>query len=164
MKVSKPIIFLDIEGVLSTKQYVDGLRRNGKVAADTYGYLFDPNAVEHLRNIVNGKDVGIVLTSSWRNAGLDTLRRMWDEREMPGEILDITPFDIDCSVVSDGFMVVRRGYEVKQWLRDNGRERNYIIIDHHDDFLPEQNMHIVKPDKRVGLTSTDAKNAINMLA
>ncbi len=164
METAKPIIFLDFEGVLNTKQYASDLRRSGKMPNDQYGYLFDPTAVSSLRDIIAERDADIVITSSWRNEGLDKLRKMWADRDMPGEILDITPFAIDKSIIIDGYMIVQRGYEIKQWLRDNGRGRNYIIIDDQDDFLPEQNTHIVRIDKKKGLSPDDVQMAINKLA
>lgn len=163
MKTAKPVIFLDFEGVLNTKQYASDLRRSGKMPNDEYGYLFDPMAVNCLREIITEKDVDIVVTSSWRNEGLEKLRKMWNDRNMPGRILDITPFAIDKSVIIDGYMIVQRGYEIKQWLRDNGRDRDYIIIDDQDDFLPEQHRHIVRTDKKIGLSHDDAQAAIKKL-
>lgn len=67
------VIFLDIDGVLNTKYW-----ENMKVR-DQYGHTFDPNSVANLARIIEETGAEIVISSSWKCLGLDTLQKMWKD-------------------------------------------------------------------------------------
>ncbi len=64
---------------------------------------------------------------------------MWKHRNLPGEVIDITPdlgFNDDDSV---------RGNEIKSWLEKNiDIVETYCIIDDDEDMLSEQLNNFVK--------------------
>jgi hypothetical protein len=115
------IIFLDIDGVLAL------VHKN----RDDYGSLFHQEFVDNLKMIVDKTDAKIVISSSWRKDGLDTILQMWKFRNMPGEVIDITPSitlqrgmigfykDISEQRKSEyrGYSIPR-GCEISYWLKE----------------------------------------------
>ena len=163
----RKIIFLDIDGVINTKEWHSKMTKD--TPKDEYGYAFDPEAVANLAHIIGKTDAVIVISSSWKFYGVTKLRHMWKIRNLPGTILDITP-----NTVSDEMLLnanldemelgVCRGNEIKEWLsRHKGKVSNYVIIDDFDDLLPEQEDHAVLTDSLIGITEFDAEKAIAIL-
>ena len=152
--MNQPIVFLDFDGVLNTEQYQARLIVDGKPTKDTWGPLFDPHAVESLRQILDEMDAQIVISSSWRYVHtLDSLRMMWEVRGLPGEIID---------TLACGATYISRGEEIECWLERNERP-DYVIIDDLDDFFPAQRDHYVETNPIVGITESDAQKAIDIL-
>ena len=163
----KKIIFLDIDGVLNTRDW--HCRMTKDTPRDEFGWLFDPVAVANLARIIDETGADIVISSSWKFYGVPKLRKMWEIRKLPGTILDITP-----NIVSDEMLMhanldemklgVCRGNEIKEWLsKHKGEVSNYVIIDDFDDLLPEQEDYAVLTDSLIGITDFDAKKAILIL-
>ena len=163
----RKVIFLDIDGVLNTKDW--HCRMTKDTPKDEFGYAFDPVAVANLARIIEETGADIVISSSWKFYGVAKLRQMWKIRNLPGTILDITP-----NTVSDEMLLnanleefqlgVCRGNEIKEWLsRHKGEVSNYVIIDDFDDMLPEQEDHVVLIDTLIGITEFDAEKAIAIL-
>lgn len=160
------IIFLDIDGVLN----VYGRE------SDEFGYLFHKKFEDNLRWIISETDAKIVLTSSWRYAGIERIREMWIYRGLPGEVIDIT---IDCYLlVGEGkfefYDEVNRGDEIQDWLDDHNSEiDSYVIIDDENDMLNHQRGNFVRTANNInhpdcedigyGLTKTCAERAIRIL-
>ena len=86
----KKIIFLDFDGVLNTEHYQGLLQYQGKSWQDKYGAFFDPNAVKQLKRIIDATGADIVVESSWKYLGLDAMKELWDVRNLPGRVIDIT--------------------------------------------------------------------------
>lgn len=152
--MTRPVIFLDFDGVLNTEQYQAQLVVDSKPTKDAWGPLFDPRAVANLRKILEATDAGIVISSSWRWIHrLGSLRMMWEVRELPGEILDTIP---------NGAQYISRGEDIECWLDRNGRP-GYVIIDDLDDFFSSQHDRYVETNPIVGITDADAIKAIEIL-
>lgn len=136
---------------------------------DKYGYSFDPKAVANLRRIVEETGSDIVISSSWKCMGLSQIEEMWDERNLPGKVVGITP-----NSVSDELLLAAdidsielfhiRGEEIKEWLVKHGMNvSHYVIIDDMDNMLPEQQAHFVQTNPEVGITIDDTKRIIEIL-
>ncbi len=136
---------------------------------DEFGFAFDPIAVSNLAHIIDETDADIVISSSWKFHGVHKLRKMWNMRNLPGTVLDITP-----NTVSDEMLLnadldemelgVCRGNEIKEWLSSHeGEVSNYVIIDDFEDLLPEQMAHAVITNTLIGITEKDAEKAIAIL-
>ena len=69
----KKIIFLDFDGVLNTEFYQEVLNQQCKNWQDEHGALFDSNAVKQLKRIIDATNADIVVESSWKYLGLDTM-------------------------------------------------------------------------------------------
>lgn len=158
------IIFLDIDGVLNVipKSY------------DEFGGTFHDNFVNNLKHIIDQTGAKIVISSSWRIDGLETMKKMWHKRNLPGEVIDITPTEID--VVDKGicefYDLVDRGHEIQLYI-DNNDITNYCIIDDDNDMLDSQRDNFVRTanntthkdcvDIGYGLTKQCADEVIKIL-
>ena len=80
------VIFLDIDGVLNTGWWYTQMDRN--TPKDKYGYAFDPNSVANLKKIIDETGADIVISSSWKSFGLSELEEMWQDRGLPGKLID----------------------------------------------------------------------------
>lgn len=112
------VIFLDIDGVLNLC-YPE---------RDKYGSLFHPELVNNLNNLIQLTDAKIVISSSWRHSGLSEMKDMWEFRNLPGEVIDITP-----SFMHQRGTSLCRGDEIQQWLNEHPEVTNYVYID--DDYI-----------------------------
>ena len=171
------IIFLDIDGVLNTEEGRKKHAEKGLPTRDQYEELFDEEAVDNLRMILEVvPDAVLVIESAWKSSfgGISRLREMWEYRNMPGKIHSVTEDlkafpeleSLDLSNF-DNFMKVQgkgKGFGIKRWLEQHAPEDcKYVIIDDVFDFLTEQKPHVVCTDPRIGLTKEDADAAINLL-
>ena len=120
MKDNK-IIFLDIDGVLNVISKED----------DQFGGTFHEKFVDNLRYIIEQTGAKIVISSTWRFSGLDNMKKLWEFRNLPGEVIDITP---DCyDLVNERRFkyldLVDRGHEIDYWLEGRTDIKSYVIID-----------------------------------
>ena len=165
------VVFLDFDGVLNTENYQAKLRQEGKPQWDNFGQIFDPEAVENLKMILDTvPDVLLVINSSWKLVGMNTVKAMWKARHLPGKIHGATPDDvpdltsIDLEDYDNIAMLAGKGNEVKQWMEQNVPQGcTYVILDDMPDFLPEQEEHLICTDPRVGITIENAMKAIRLL-
>lgn len=162
-------LFLDIDGVLNTERQHDHCVEAGAAYVDNFGYAFDPVAVANLKKIVDETGADIVISSSWKFWGLSTMQKLWARRDLPGQVIDITPNTVSDKLllsVDLNFMELPagKGSEIKEWLSDNGNQvTRYAILDDVPDMLPEQQSHFVQTDPRVGITEDDADKVISIL-
>lgn len=148
----RKILFLDIDGVLNTDRQQWYCQMNSIAPVDKFGYAFDSKALENLATILEETGAEIVISSSWKFLGLQTLQKMWKDRNMPGTILDITP---------DGD---NKGLKIDEWLlKHEGQISGYAIIDDENDMQPEQQGHFVQTNPQFGITLKDAERVITIL-
>ncbi len=160
-------IFLDFDGVLNTENNSKALREQGYPLCDKYGPCFSSTAVANLAVIIEHTKAEIVISSTWKMDGLDIMKKMWIERNLPGKVIDVTPSDIfeaaeiDFSNPDD---FVGRGREIQQWIHQNGSTKDrYVILDDLDDMLQSQKSLFIEIDPRIGITKEDAQKAIEIL-
>ena len=166
----KKYLFLDFDGVLNTEHYQNVLMHDGKALQDGHGAFFDPETVEQLRRIINETHADIVVSSSWKYYGLDAMQDLWEARQMPGKIIDITP-----SAVSDNWLLTAnlddlaamkpcKGMEIVSWLADNaGKDAKYVIIDDEYVILDSQVPYFILTNPYDGITPELADRAIHIL-
>lgn len=168
------ILFLDIDGVLNTGQYNKYLIENKLNDFEENGSMFDPNAVDNLRYIIDCTNADVIISSTWRYDGLDKMQKLWKDRNMPSKIVGITPHMITASFeevnskeIWQKCPIGSRGIEIDEWLRVNTNEMletyTYVIVDDEDDFLLHQASHVVLTDPNFGLTKVIASIIINKL-
>jgi hypothetical protein len=144
------IIFLDIDGVICVN-WIDQI--------DEFGHGFNNDYVKNLQTIIEKTDAKIVISSTWRKSGLPEMQRMWEMRNLPGKVIDITPV-----------LWTKRGEEIAEYLRENPCD-SYAIIDDDNDFLDEQKPFFVRTSVNehdgsfngLGLTKKCAEKAIQIL-
>lgn len=167
----KKVIFLDFDGVLNTENYQAKLYREGKPQWDDFGQVFDPEAVENLKMVLDAvPDTLLIINSSWKLEGFGRMKELWKVRGLPGTVHGVTPdyvpdlLNIDLENYDNIAMLAGKGNEVKQWLEKNAPEGcRYVIFDDVPDFLPEQRPYHICTDPRVGITMEDAVKAISLL-
>lgn len=163
------IIFLDIDGVLNVIPQ----------GRDQFGSIFHQNFVDNLKWIIDETNAKIVVSSSWRHSGIDFIKQMWKHRSLPGEVIGITPDEVDVveMTICEFYDLVQRGHEIQLWLDYHQYfekiDIKYCIIDDDDDMLPEQMNNFVKTadnsdhedciDIGYGLTKECARKVIEIL-
>ena len=133
------VIFLDIDGVLNSKQD----RFSWDIETDIHFI--------RLKRIVEKTEAQIVLSSSWRmgNSGRDIVHKRLQQFGM--DFIDVTPI----------FSVQHRGREIADWLSRHEVE-SFVILDDEGD-MDELVDHLVKTDMNVGLQDNDVDKAISLL-
>lgn len=166
----KKVIFLDFDGVLNTLKYQEFLKKEGKKTQDELCPLFDPEAVNNLKVIVDAvPTANIVINSTWKYEGKEWIDKLWRKRSLPGRVHSVTPcYQPDFSVINleeiPIEMLAGKGYDIKQWIDKYAPSGcQYVILEDDDHFLPEQLPHLIQINDRVGLTEKDAVKAIDIL-
>ena len=165
------IIFLDFDGVLNTEHYQNLLCYEGKPWQDEFGAFFDPEAVAQLKRIIDTTNADIIVESSWKYLGLEAMQEMWEVRNMPGKIIDITP-----SSISDSWLLTAnlediepamghcKGMEIASWLANNSKkETKYVIIDDEYVIMDSQLPHFLLTNPYDGITEEIANKVISIL-
>ena len=130
------IVFLDIDGVLNTPNYgvqahAMWKKTNGWFKSrDEFGAIFDPIAVDCLVYLCDVADAKVVVSSTWRRAGLDRMKAMFKLRGISVDVVDVTPI-----------LNTKRGEEIETWLQMNDHVSNYVILDDDTDFTEYQLNH-----------------------
>lgn len=161
------IIFLDIDGVLNSARWDAQISKGSP--RDRFGYAFDPIAVKNLSKIIAETGADIVVSSSWKCHGLDGMQEMWEERNLPGRVIGITPNTISDEMLLNMNLdemdeVALRGPEIEEWLSLHGKKvGHYVILDDVDSFLASQKTHLVLTNPNVGLREEDATKAVEIL-
>ena len=162
---TKKIIFLDLDGVLNVYSHDH----------DEFGSQFMPQFVNNLKRVIEETGAKIVISSTWRYGGLQRMKDMWEKRNLPGEVIDITP---DCNdLFNEGSFEwldqIERGHEVEYWLDEHPEVERYVIFDDDNDFLQYQRGNFVRTANNInhpdsldigyGLTNECANKAIRIL-
>lgn len=152
----RPVLFLDIDGVLNTGTHV------ARFAQRESELEFDPAACEHLYRILTDTECAIVISSAWRGVAMNRIGenlRAWDwvkGSAVWGAVIGKTP----------DFGSEPRGLEISAWLHanhylpwDGGA---FVIVDDDDDMvhlLP----HLHQTDPEHGITAEIADAIIAKL-
>ncbi len=160
-------LFLDFDGVLNTGFYQDLLISKGEPWRDEHGPIFDPQAVEQLKRIIDATHADIVIVSSWKYLGLEAMQDMWATRHLPGRVIDITPSVVSASWSLDENGIDARqskGIEIDFWLFENAvQDARYVIIDDEYVILDSQLPHFILTTPFDGITDLLANRAIALL-
>lgn len=140
------VIFLDIDGVLNNE-------------ATKFGRKFDPACVAALNKITDKTGARIVVSSTWRHAGLTETRATLSENGVTGKVNGLTP---DLSKRGLIHVAVPRGREIQAWLECHPAVNGFVILDDADD-MEHLSGSLIQTVSRVGLTELDAARAIRRL-
>ena len=147
------IIFLDIDGVLNHERFYHEVRntqhRNNNI---------DPRAAKLIINLCKVTGAKIVISSSWRFEGFESLTN----RLRIAGIKDKYLIDI-CSIEHPNeFRCGYRGDVIQRYIDENNID-NYVIIDDDIDMLEHQKDNFIQTSRYTGFTKEDLKRAINIL-
>lgn len=155
----KPIIFLEIDGVLTTQNGTDeALRARGDIFDQNGIEFFSNKACEALNKITNSTNADIVITSDWRfSMTLSEIQELFKARDITGNVIDM---------ITKSERIPSIGIE--KWIKDNGLPKSFIII---DDELEIESLVETFSDKHcIGVNFTEGlanrshyKRAINYL-
>ena len=151
----RKIIFLDFDGVMDTAFYDHFALKNGLPETDEYGCVFDPNCIMALNEIVKKTGASIVVSSTWKDfMTMEQLMKMWEDRCLPGEVVDVTPS-----------IIHHRGDEIDAWLKEYGKPCQYVIIDDlpFSEFNLHHQSHFIMTNGFDGLNDDLAERAIRIL-
>ena len=168
--MKRKILFLDFDGVLNPSDNLLSLATNETIkaidsASDKYGHFFDDRCVRHLNWIYNETSCDFVISSTWRKDGLMKMQQMWIDRNMPGNVIDVTPLYPSQYIINMYGLThdeTDRGLEIQQWLEENKCD-TYCILDDDDDMLNIQQDNFIKIDLNFGLDYFAAQKAIYIL-
>lgn len=163
-------LFLDFDGVLNTANYAKRLKRDGIDLYDEFGPMFDPKTITNLKRIVDETGCKIVLSSTWRNEGFMRMQALWKDRNLPGELMAMTPILLSNTYRDarngDFFSVPERNakaLEINAWLVQTRKQCAYAILDDENVFFQSQQEHLIQTDDQDGLTYEKATLAIEIL-
>ena len=130
------VIFLDVDGVLNSDEYIDKIK---KLNVNTIKSKVSVNKIGLLKQAVDATGAMVVLTSSWRYRRDGTLLKGLLLKY--GICADSTPF-IDN----------KRGLEIKKYLLDNPDLEDFVILDDEvfDSFDEELIKHLIKISDKNG--------------
>jgi hypothetical protein len=150
----KPIIFLDIDGVLNNRQYLIIKKSQGSPK----GRHFDPESISILKEIIEETGAEVVLSSTWRYMGLDKVQGILSDVDFDIVFKDETPFINDAP----------RGWEIYKWMSKNlekyHKVRNYLIIDDDGDMMLWQADNFVNTNFDTGLRQEHKARCIEILS
>lgn len=151
------IIFLDFDGVMDTAYYDLVLSKNRLPECDKYGVVFDPSCIKNLEYIIDHTGADIVVSSTWKDfMSYKEILEMWEYRNLPGFVTDVTPFPPHRR---------NRGDEIDAWLKECQTECQYVIIDDLDayNFNEHQIPKLLVVNSFNGLDKETAERAIEIL-
>lgn len=147
------IIFLDIDGVLNSDKYFDGIdNKECMNQVDSLMLDIDVSKVKILLEVINKTNAKIVITSSWRRMKLyPYIKERLISMGLP--VVGETPF-----------IEERRGEEIRSYLLEN-RVSNYCIIDDEvfKDYKELEDYLVVTDFYEDGLTIDHAKGVVKKL-
>ena len=161
MKKIPFIIFLDIDGVFNCQLFYKERKarylKDGRPKSDSMlehnKNQFCTERISWFNDLVEEIDATVVVSSTWRNYGVDGLQEIFDSVGGTFKVHDVTPYGCrDCC----------RGNEIKRWIHDNITKEEYginyydfykyAIIDDDSDMLLNQANNFFQTDNYSGLT------------
>ncbi|MGZ5970954.1 MAG: HAD domain-containing protein [Polyangiales bacterium] len=148
------VLFLDIDGVLNTRSYVQSAGWAAPLGSDRDLQIIDPAAVGLLNLVVEETGALVVISSSWRiTYELPQLDSMLKQRGFDGRVLGATP----------QLPGRRRCMEIGEWLADNRRVDAFAIVDDDEDAGVEHARNFVQTSFEEGLTRDHVETLVRIL-
>lgn len=166
------VIFLDLDGVLNSRDYMENRRRIPRPTRDHV----DAVTVPRLNAITDRTGAKIVISSTWRlqprpyryPGPVEELQRVLSAHGVTGEIIGTTPWfhnqysddpEDDTGVVAGK----ERGHEIQAWLDRNPGVSSFVILDDDSDMVHLAHRHI-KTSFALGLLDEHVERAVVMLS
>ena len=152
----KKVIFLDIDGVLNSEEFLRSIPTDKLVLvpfdeANFSDNQIDKSKVKLINQIIEETNAEIVISSFWRlGYSLQGLKDIFNHAGLKGQIIDVTP-----SIPTED-----RNVEIKLWLAHN-KVNKFVVID--DDLNAEIQGHFVKTSFQEGLIKEHVDKALEIL-
>lgn len=149
---ARKVVFLDIDGVVNTLQINENLEP--KYYSENDGRVGNEQAVRWLSKLCLETGAHIVISSSWRHAGLMACRNCLYNAGLDKriKIIDKTPT----------YFNKERGYEIKCWLKEHPEVVQFVILDDDTDMEPFMK-YLVKCDSSKGFLAEEYYKASEKL-
>lgn len=147
------VIFLDIDGVLNSEQYIR--------ECDGCGIVIDPSKMVLLKQIVDATNARIVLSTSWREHWSKDQKQCDSTGVLMNSIFGAYGLQIFDKTPQ---LHTRRETEIKSWLDKNPDVQKFVVLD--DMLLSGEFLsgYFVKTSSYFGgLDEMDVRNAIGIL-
>lgn len=163
------VIFLDIDGVLNSDNYMHKLidKNVREYENDIYQFI-DDNAVNIVVDLCEQYDLKLVITSSWRSNNLKYTIEMFSKPEyiklhpLIPYIIGVTPRLFEW--YDDGSVDYEdRGYEIDFWIEAQKENIEYVILDDDSDMLESQKDNFIQINHKTGLTNNYISNIKKIL-
>jgi HAD domain in Swiss Army Knife RNA repair proteins len=161
--MERPIVFLDIDGVLNSKQWYgratsrqEERRSQPSTDQSLLERSIDPACIQRLNRLLQLTGAVVIVSSSWRKKlHVSEIVSIIEARGFCGEVIGATPSD--CGTLS-------RGEEITNWLKENvPRGVAYVVLD--DEVGTGLAIELVVVTSRdTGLTDEDVERAVRILA
>jgi histidinol phosphatase-like enzyme len=161
------IIFLDIDGVLNSSDYVNSLpylmetkdMSDAEIMLIAHHTHLDPLAIKVLNDLVKRSGAEVVLSSTWRaKYSVDEMNKMLKDRGAEFTISAATPI-----LFGKLSSRIPRGKEIAHYLKMlETQPDSFVIIDDHDDMI-HLKPKLVKTSMKHGLTEADVEAALKIL-
>lgn len=158
----KPVLFLDIDGVLlAGRHWRDGHqdRHPGRAV-----YTIPPEMQRPMNELYRRAPYCIVVSSTWRRD--DRCRNHIRAAGIVAPFHDDwrTPSGLEPIPMSLLLRANTRGREIADWLARHPEVTRYAIVDDDSDMLDEQRPFFVKTDNEEGLTMAHVERLAALLA
>lgn len=159
--MKKPIVFLNIDGVLISEEYIlsnaNNLDKLYYQMNNNYYMNFEQEKILLLKELLKKTNASIVIVSSWceRN-DLNQLISIFEKYGIKNKIVDIIPFSTK-----------KNEYRINYWINNkvnnfsNLNSESFVILDDSEVIIYDNN-HI-KCDPKIGLTHDDVKKSLKLL-
>lgn len=157
---SKPILFLDIDGVLNSQEWFMMRSSRGEEGDD-----IDPSAVALLNQILERSSCLIVISSTWRIFhSIEEISKILRDRGFayPGSIISSTP---DLSKKEHGplWKPAQRGDEIVEWRSSHGHVGPFAVLDDDGD-MDAVIDHFVQTSNPTGLLEEHVADVLRLLS
>jgi len=152
---SRPLLFLDIDGVLNCS--FNSREQIG---------MFHVEPVLAFRKFLQAVTPQVVLSSTWRSiihAGYMTVKGFESlllTHRIRCELIDVTAKDLGDV---DPFQRPTRAAQIADWLNQHHMEQPYVVIDDDDDGISAAGHPFVQTNGAFGFTAEDGERAIQLL-
>ena len=101
--------------------------------------------------------INIVITSAWGYHGIDKIKKIWEEEQMLGDIVDLS-----------NTYCCERCEAIKKYLKKNSITNNWASLDddaiaYKNEFSPEDQFRIVIPNSQYGINYDNCNELLNAL-
>lgn len=123
---SMKIIFLDIDGVLNSANWMLREQESGRDPQWSLFNNFDLEAIAVLNEVVEKTQAKVVISSSWRIIHpLEHIVALLKKHDFKGEVIGKTPSRTEIHH--------KRGNEIQEWLDAHPEAQQFVIIDDDSD-------------------------------
>lgn len=146
------VVFLDIDGVVNNP-YIDADLKV-KYFTEYDGRVSNVQAIRWLSRLCLETDAVIVISSTWRHAGIDNVRNCLYNSGLDPEV---TIYDTTPNSWGD------RGDEIALWLKVHPEVDKFVILDDDND-MGQLLSHLVQCDSSKGFLEKEYQQAKSLLS